>query len=93
MIFYRGAGILPLKESRSGRSTKSRPLSLLSDGAMPEYFDCMRCGHMSIVSAKPPKCPKCGSGAGVVITSQDPPQGASRDGSSDAPRKDTDSPQ
>lgn len=35
---------------------------------MPEYFDCMRCGHMSLVSSKPPKCPKCGSGAGVVVT-------------------------
>jgi len=44
---------------------------------MPEYFDCMRCGHMSLVSTKPPKCPECSSGAGVVVTrATDPRQGA-----------------
>jgi hypothetical protein len=59
---------------------------------MPDYFDCMRCGHVSLVSAEPPKCPKCGSGAGVIMTRQDPPQGASRDSVSGAPPKDTDPP-
>jgi transcription elongation factor Elf1 len=46
---------------------------------MPEYFDCMRCGHMSLVSAKPPKCPKCGSGAGVGVTRATDPRQESRD--------------
>jgi hypothetical protein len=49
---------------------------------MPEYFDCMRCGHMSVIAAKPPKCPKCGSGAGVIVTrSESPGEGAARDAS------------
>jgi len=42
---------------------------------MPEYFECMRCGHTSSVTAKPPKCPKCGSGAGVIVTRASPPEG------------------
>lgn len=46
---------------------------------MPEFFDCMRCGHVSTVSTKPPKCPKCGSGAGVVVTRADPPEGTDRE--------------
>jgi transcription elongation factor Elf1 len=55
---------------------------------MPDYFDCMRCGHMSLVSTKPPKCPKCGSGAGVVVTRATPPdEMAERD--SAPPKKDS----
>jgi hypothetical protein len=56
---------------------------------MSEYFECMRCGHTSLVSAKPPKCPKCGSGAGVIETKQDPP---AKDAGPGAPRKDGDPP-
>jgi transcription elongation factor Elf1 len=57
---------------------------------MPEYFDCMRCGHMSVVSTKPPKCPKCGSGAGVVVTRATPPDEAGERDSA-PPKKEPDS--
>jgi transcription elongation factor Elf1 len=56
---------------------------------MPEYFDCMRCGHMSVVSTKPPRCPKCGSGAGVVVTrATDPRQEKTRESVPGATQKD-----
>jgi hypothetical protein len=59
---------------------------------MPEYFDCMRCGHMSLVSTQPPKCPKCGSGSGVIVTRPESAPGPAEDGTSAAPRNDPGSP-
>lgn len=56
---------------------------------MPEYFDCMRCGHMSLVSAQPPKCPKCGSGAGVVVTRATDPREETRESVPGAKQKDS----
>lgn len=43
---------------------------------MPEFFDCMRCGQTSPIVSKPPKCPKCGSGAGVIVTRAARPEDA-----------------
>jgi hypothetical protein len=60
---------------------------------MPEYFDCMRCGHMSTVSSTPPKCPKCGSGAGVIITRATDPRQGTRDSVPGASQEDPKPPQ
>jgi transcription elongation factor Elf1 len=71
------------------RKRRSHP-SMLSDRTrMPEYFDCMRCGHMSPVSSKPPKCSKCGSGAGVVVTCATDPRQGERDSVPGASQKET----
>lgn len=58
---------------------------------MPEYFDCMRCGHMSAVSSKPPKCPKCGSGAGVIVTRATDPRQEAHDSIPGSSKKDPES--
>jgi hypothetical protein len=55
---------------------------------MAEYFDCMRCGHMSLVSSKPPKCPQCGSGSGVVVTRATDPRKETHESAAGAPQKD-----
>jgi hypothetical protein len=60
---------------------------------MPEYFDCMRCGHMSTVSSQPPKCPKCGSGAGVIVTRATDPRHGTPDSVPGADKKEPESPQ
>ncbi len=59
---------------------------------MPEYFDCMRCGHMSLVSSKPPKCPKCNSGGGVIVTRASDPRQETRDSVPGGSQKDPESP-
>jgi len=57
---------------------------------MPDYFDCMRCGHVSTVTTQPPKCPKCGSGAGVIVTRESPPPASgAHETPADKPNKDT----
>ena len=38
---------------------------------MVEYFDCLRCHAVTPIVERPPKCPKCGSGTGVVSKSSD----------------------
>ena len=56
---------------------------------MPDYFDCMRCGHVSLLTTKPPKCPQCGSGAGVIVTrASPPPSSGAGDNPVGTPKKD-----
>ena len=54
---------------------------------MTDYFDCLRCHVVTPIVERPPKCPKCGSGTGVVSKS---PEGAVRtiDGGRGRPRRD-----
>jgi hypothetical protein len=33
---------------------------------MSLVFECAGCGHVSVITANPPRCPKCGHGNGVV---------------------------
>ena len=73
------------------RRCRDHPSTLSDRTRMPEYFDCMRCGHMSLVSTKPPKCPKCGSGAGVVVTCATDPRQGTPDSIPGSAKKDPDS--
>lgn len=43
---------------------------------MAEYFECLRCGTEHHVVSRPPKCPECGSGNGLLSGDRRPKKSA-----------------
>jgi Zn finger protein HypA/HybF involved in hydrogenase expression len=60
----------------AGSATDKEPLS--EEVAMITRFECLGCGHVSILEKLPAKCPNCGHGNGVLYEESElaakPPQ-------------------
>jgi hypothetical protein len=37
---------------------------------MASYFECLRCGVVTVVEVAPPKCSQCGHGTGILHASR-----------------------
>src|SRR5688572_31510892 len=40
---------------------------------MRQIFECMRCGEETVITELPARCPRCGSGTGVLRPEDQPP--------------------
>ena len=50
--------------ARGPTATDKEPLS--EEATMVTRFECLGCGHVSVLQTLPAKCPNCGHGNGVL---------------------------